>query len=111
MTRPSSPGSHWVGLLQHVLDDDDRTRRADVLLSHLTTWLAFIVSAVIVLGLVLLNSPAWLSAGTGAAGVVAGIVAWWRRRRLAGGATAGAAEGSTGVVAVDEGGTEAAPAL
>lgn len=71
----------WVGLLQHVLDDDERTRRAERLLSHLTTWLVVIGAVVVTAGVLLLNGPAWLSAGAGGAGALSAGVAWLRRRR------------------------------
>jgi hypothetical protein len=35
MTRPSSPEHPWA-VLMHVLDDDDRTHRAERLMSYVT---------------------------------------------------------------------------
>jgi hypothetical protein len=71
----------WVGLLQHVLDDDERTRRAERLLSHLTTWLLVTGAVVVTAGVVLLHGPAWASASAGGVGVLSAAVAWFRRRR------------------------------
>jgi membrane protein implicated in regulation of membrane protease activity len=96
-----------VGLLQHVLDDDDRTRRADALLSHFTIWLVVLATVGVVVGLVMNSSP-WASAGAGSIGALAALWAWWRRRRrLTGAGSTPAADGSPELGAVDEGGTEA----
>ena len=75
----------WVGLLRHVLDDDDRTRRADLLLSHLTLWLVVIATVVVVAVLLLLSTPYWVPTGAGGVGVVSAGLLWfrrWRRRSL-----------------------------
>jgi hypothetical protein len=71
----------WVGLLQHVLDDDERTRRAERLLSHVTTWLVVIGAVIVTAGVVLLNGPAWVSASGVGVGVVSAALAWLRSRR------------------------------
>jgi membrane protein implicated in regulation of membrane protease activity len=100
-----------VGLLQHVLDDDDRTRRADALLSHFTIWLVVLATVGVVVGLVMLNSSPWASAGAGSVGALAALWTWWRRRRrLTGSGSTLAADGSPELGAVDEGDTEATAA-
>ncbi len=73
---PSRAGP-WVGLLKHVLDDDQRTRRAELLLSHLTTCLVVIGTIVITTAALLASDP---SAGVGT-GAISASLAWLRRRR------------------------------
>jgi hypothetical protein len=71
----------WVGLLRHVLDDDERTRRAERLLSHLTTWLVVIGAVVVTVSVMLLSGSPWLSASASGVGALSAGVAWFRRRR------------------------------
>jgi hypothetical protein len=71
----------WVGLLQHVLDDDERTRRAERLLSCLTTWVMVIGVVVVITGVILLNGPGWVSAIAGGVAAVTTGFSWLRRRR------------------------------
>jgi hypothetical protein len=71
----------WAGLLQHVLDDDERTRRAERLLSCLTTWVVVIGIVVVTTGVILLNGPIWAPAGAVGIGALSAGFAWLRRRR------------------------------
>jgi hypothetical protein len=71
----------WVGLLQHVLDDDERTRRAERLLSCFTTWVVVIGVVVVTTGVILLNGPLWARAGAVGVGALSAGLARLRRRR------------------------------
>jgi hypothetical protein len=82
-SRSLSPAAHWVGLLKHVLDDDERARRAELLLSHLTIWLVVLGAVVVTMAVLLASGPWWAPAGAGGVGFLSAGLAWWRRRRLA----------------------------
>lgn len=110
MSPSPSPAGSWVGLLKHILDDDQRTRRGELLLSYLTTWLVVIGAVVIATAMLLTSSPWWASAGVGI-GATSAVLAWLRRRRrLASCGPAPTVERASEVFAVDEGDAEAAPA-
>jgi hypothetical protein len=64
-----------VGLLKHILDDDDRTRRAEILLSYLTIWLVVLGTVVIGTATLLLSAPWWAPASVGGIGAVSAGVA------------------------------------
>jgi hypothetical protein len=100
---PSRAGP-WAGLLKHVLDDDQRTRRAELLLSHLTTCLVVIGTVAITTAALLASGPWWASAGVGAGAISAGLAWLRRRRRLASCGPAPAPERTPEVSAVNEGG-------
>lgn len=105
MSPSPSPAGPWVGLLKHVLDDDQRTRRAELLLSHLTTCLVVIGTVVITTAALLASGPWWAPAGVGAGAISVGL-AWLRRgRRLASCGPAHAPEQAPEVSAVNEGGS------
>lgn len=88
-------GPSWVSLIGGVLDDDQRTRRADVLLSHVTVWLIVIGSAATVLAQLLLASPWWVPTGAGGVGAVSAAVAvlrWRHKLRAPAGQNTGSAQ-------------------
>jgi hypothetical protein len=46
--------------VRHVLDDDDRTHRADQPLRHLTMWLLVIVTTAVTVAIVVVDGPIWV---------------------------------------------------
>jgi hypothetical protein len=70
----------FLALLQRVLDDDDRTRRANLLLLHIGLWLVII--AVALLGVAAISIPAmgWVPL-VGGVGAVTAIGALRQRLR------------------------------
>lgn len=81
MSRSPSPAGPWVGLLKHVLDDEDRTRRAERLLGHVTVWLVVLGAIVVTAAVLLAGGPWWASAGAGGIGAASGVLAWIKRHR------------------------------
>jgi hypothetical protein len=79
-------GPSWASLVSGVLDDDQRTRRADVLLSHVTVWLIVLGSAAAVVTQLMLATPWWVPTGAGGVGAVSAALAMLRRRRKLGSA-------------------------
>lgn len=66
----------------HVLDDDDRTRRANTLLAHLTVWVLLLSFAAVAIVLVLLDAPAWIAPSGVGLTLIAWLARFVRKRRL-----------------------------
>ena len=86
MARTSPGDRGWARVIEHVLDDDARTRRAAWLLSalllHLTIWLMGIVTAVVAVVVLELHGSVLVPVATGGFGAVSVVLAWLRKRAL-----------------------------
>lgn len=75
LRSPPGTGRQWPQLLAFIIDDDDRTRRASLLLRHLTGAL-LAIGAMAIAVMLMAHHPGWYaSAGTG------GALAFLLRRR------------------------------
>jgi len=73
----------WVWLIDRILANDDRTRRATILITHLTIWLLIVATVVITAVVVLARGHWWIPLASGSGLTALGLVgAWLRRRRL-----------------------------
>jgi len=80
LTSPPGCGRRWPQLLAYIIDDEGRTRRANLLLRQITACL-LVVSAMAVTVTLLVYSRGWYTGATGSAGV---LLVWlariWQRR-------------------------------
>jgi hypothetical protein len=76
LRSPPGTGRQWPQLLAFIIDDDDRTRRAGLLLRHLTSVLLAIGTMAFAV-LLLARHSGWY-AGAGTSGALAFLL---RRRR------------------------------
>jgi len=80
LTSPPGCGRRWPQLLAYIIDDEGRTRRANLLLRQITACL-LVVSAMAVTVTLLVYGRGWYTGATGSAGV---LLVWlariWQRR-------------------------------
>lgn len=76
LRSPPGTGRQWPQLLAFIIDDDDRTRRAGLLLRHLTSAL-LAIGAIAIAVMLLAHQSGWY-AGAGTCGALALVL---RRKR------------------------------
>ena len=81
LTSPPDRGRRWPQLLAYIIDDDDRTRRANLLLRQITACL-LVVSAMAVTVTLFVYGRGWYTGATGSAGVLLVWLARTRQRRV-----------------------------
>jgi hypothetical protein len=85
MSMPSPPGTsrRWPQLLAFVVDDDDRTRRASLLLARFTICLLVTISVLIIIMVMLARITGWYTDAGGSIVALVVLLARTVRQRRA----------------------------